>query len=1090
MATNEVSILAVLRDKFSKPLAKMGTGFDRVIVKVRKLNQSLAPLSGRFASLATSIISVQGARKSLEAAEEQVQAEQAVLSALEGQVLAQERLLKISSEIQEDTTTGDEELLKQEAILLRMGVAAERIPDAIRVSVDTAAGLGQSLQLVVRSVGRALTTGDAGLLGSRVKVLKELQKEGTLTTKVIAALDEAFGGAAAALAETDFGKKTQELNTFGDGLEKIGSILIRFVVPALIVVNSSLDSVIEFTESNAAQIFFALFERAVPFFVQAVIFLGSLSAGLLTLKAIAFTFGGLFTVLGSLSGLVFSLVTALSGIPILILAILAGFQRTDGLLTSISSKIGDLIDGLKGAAASGLSIGSNLATAFKQIRNGEKDAEKFSAIVNEAVRSFGDLLDAHVLNRISKIGSAILNAGVGLFENLRFNLEALGQIAIRIAAKVWTKIFQTIAKDFDKSTDDTKRKLAKLLGIPLPLLAAGARAASTAEFKIIDDKVEDLISKGEAGADRLNSAFKNVFEGIDARIKEAERNFERSSNALEAFVLNSDPEFLKNQIISQRIDQGEISRAIRALTSDVADLDSELAKTQLTSSTLFDDLDTEKIKELLTTFDSATSEILKTVLSTHIEEQFKNEIISVTEYLNSKAALETSEIDAKLEGLRSVIEARQAELEVLKQQQILDQESTRTARARLDATLSSGASLSNIGIQVVEVTKALREEEDTQFRIRDVSKELLGIQESANEVIAERILLEQELATGRENLGTDILAKAQEARAELAKSRDEISNQVDLGLPFTDALALEQAAIDKFTATLEQLKASLAEVALLSPEAAEGLAEVEAKLLDIGDSVESTSASSKTFFGSMRDGAQATADDLGDLEKQAANIGATLTQVFARDLVRAINDSDFSWKAFAGNFLLLLSRMVQELLVFKAISASLKFFGGGSGFLEDFHNVRAPIEFRHDGGPIPGPNIDADVIPAMLTPGEHVINKVSTGILSHGFLGFLNSIRSKADLSKAGGLGGVLSSFAGGAASVGRAHFATGGGVSSTPSPFLEGQATGINMTSAVLTGSYQTMEQLLSGGGENALFDLLGRNRDLTRAAAGLDPA
>ena len=46
---------------------------------------------------------------------------------------------------------------------------------------------------------------------------------------------------------------------------------------------------------------------------------------------------------------------------------------------------------------------------------------------------------------------------------------------------------------------------------------------------------------------------------------------------------------------------------------------------------------------------------------------------------------------------------------------------------------------------------------------------------------------------------------------------------------------------------------------------------------------------------------------------------------------------------------------------------------------------------RNAGGPIPGPNVNADVVPAMLTPGEWVIRKDMVQKYGSGFMAALNA---------------------------------------------------------------------------------------------------
>ncbi len=150
--------------------------------------------------------------------------------------------------------------------------------------------------------------------------------------------------------------------------------------------------------------------------------------------------------------------------------------------------------------------------------------------------------------------------------------------------------------------------------------------------------------------------------------------------------------------------------------------------------------------------------------------------------------------------------------------------------------------------------------------------------------------------------------------------------------------------------------------------------------------------------------------------------------------------------------------------VMRAILAGL----GVIGFEE---GGEVPIK-RAAGGPIPGPNVDRDVVPAMLTPGEFVmrrdaVEKYGRGVMYALNRGLVPPLMLAAAAAPTPSLSANLSS-----------HFAEGGEV-----PFGAGASPKPAM--AFIVSSDSELDRLVSGG-DGALIRFFERNRGKIRSVLG----
>ncbi len=158
-----VSILALLKDQFSAPAAKIGGSAEGLTKGVDKLSGSFGGLSTTIAGVLTAFVSLSAFRKSKDDATEAADAERRLSFALNEQADLVDRLTRSATRLQ-DTSFYDDDKIKAIAAQLRqMGVPINELDRALAAVVDTAAESGNGLEEVAQKVGLAINGQTRGL---------------------------------------------------------------------------------------------------------------------------------------------------------------------------------------------------------------------------------------------------------------------------------------------------------------------------------------------------------------------------------------------------------------------------------------------------------------------------------------------------------------------------------------------------------------------------------------------------------------------------------------------------------------------------------------------------------------------------------------------------------------------------------------------------------------------------------------------------------------------------------------------------------------------------------------------------------------
>lgn len=239
----------------------------------KNAGNAISGLQSSFKALAVAAGAVAGAfgvKKIVTAANEQENAIKSLNTALalSGEFTEEnsKRFQEFASELQKNSTIGDEVSLSLVGLAKSMGATNDQTEKIIQAAADLSAVTGQSLESSVRNITKTLG-GLKGELGETQPEIRNLTEEQLKAGAAIDILARKYEGAAKALTGTFSGAVTQAGNSFGDLLEEIGFLITKnpLIIEAVNkassvfvtlgeVVKANRDSIIKFTLDAAANV--------------------------------------------------------------------------------------------------------------------------------------------------------------------------------------------------------------------------------------------------------------------------------------------------------------------------------------------------------------------------------------------------------------------------------------------------------------------------------------------------------------------------------------------------------------------------------------------------------------------------------------------------------------------------------------------------------------------------------------------------------------------------------------------------------------------------------------------------------------------
>jgi hypothetical protein len=255
--------------------------------------------------------------------------------------------------------------------------------------------------------------------------------------------------------------------------------------------------------------------------------------------------------------------------------------------------------------------------------------------------------------------------------------------------------------------------------------------------------------------------------------------------------------------------------------------------------------------------------------------------------------------------------------------------------------------------------------------LRSYQANLIEGLEGANEAVDEYFLGDRTQRTFDERL-SQVVDSIEDSRTPISEALAAVTAAIGERLPGFQA-ALERAGgfVSEYQRRWNLLKKSLEAQAAAGDGSGGDDPESGITLLD------------RFADGANRAGLQV--ETLGQIADQVGQtVASSLSSGLADAFVSVIDGTEraaAAFRRFAADFLRQIGQMILQALLLRAISGGLGGLGGGSvaGAVANTGGVISSsgrvLKYNAGTGIVPGPNVNRDLIPALLTPGEGVVNR-------------------------------------------------------------------------------------------------------------------
>lgn len=1029
MTDNTISFDAVLDDGISGPLAGITRRFRGLVSVGRNVSRALAPLSSQFTQIATAIIGVEGARRAINAAGAQAKAEQQILAALKGNTEELTKIVDLTKEIQSRAVFNDADLLASANTLLQMGVNTENLERGLQASVETASALGLTLESTTKSFGLIESAGLAGELGERIPFLRELIADGKSFAEITDVVLDRFGGIAEAAVDGPFGRFQIQIDATTDILERFGNEIIVVVNPAIESLNSALTSAANVVSGPEFKAFFSLLSEVVPIIGPIVGLIASLGAATIAIKAISFSLSGIFTIVISLVSAAGTLLTTIGAVPIAIALVLQRVGALQGIFSALSDAANNLANTILGDGI------SNIKEALSLLRDGKADVEDVASLVRGELAQFGLRFESAVIVPIKQGLIAIKDFSLALVDLVVVSLKGGFLVAVNTLLSGVTGVLSLL--NIDLGIDDFSKDIQE--GIDSSIVSANDALSRIALAFNVGEKIKEDRQEIESQLAEIEKATDSLRGNLEAnRVRTLEGDLIKFSAQARSEIEALSNEF--ETVLGSTFTFGE--------------------GTRIDTEDLFENLSPQSITNALSTVSGEVRDQLTTGFEQAINQLETLDKASANEVANLRIALLDKVNQVRIDTLSSEDAQQEGSIAALKERlSLLDEEKTRiettleTTKERLEIMKESGASLTTQAIfieRITQLTEILRNKEAEGLQIIN---SVARAEQELNDLRAQSALSAQAQIEVVTQVAQSESEKVKEAFEALNAERESIADRFSTGvLTRSGVVEAEQNAIEEFNRIATSVDSQLTALIARFPEAASNIEVLRSSLERTREVAGSDTENGSLFDGAIR-GARAATAEFQDLGLQGERIGSTLILSFGNGLTDALFEGGKSLKQFTADFLIQIAKMIAQLIIFRALSSAFNFSGGATG-ATDGVGATGPVPLPgsvpgfNQGGRVPGPNVNRDVVAAMLTPGEQVVDRDTAAFYGAAFFE-----RMKKRLIPKGPISGAASvSPTQYLNSGGRAVSQNGGGSSSSPSL-------------AVILPDAQSLERQLSAG-------------------------
>lgn len=209
-------------------------GGSEFVRNFKSISERVKSEVGTLQNIFKTAFSIYFGKKLIDASNKQEEAVRRVQVAVEQQGGSWQALgdtiLRISSELQQKSWFGDEEVLLAMDRAINAGADYADVVQNIGLIVDFAAARNMDLGTAAEYVARAMQ-GDANMLARYIPKIRTLNEEQRTWQNIRKLILEMYGGKAAQLVDSETGRMRQAANAIGDLAEKGGDLIKKVFLP-------------------------------------------------------------------------------------------------------------------------------------------------------------------------------------------------------------------------------------------------------------------------------------------------------------------------------------------------------------------------------------------------------------------------------------------------------------------------------------------------------------------------------------------------------------------------------------------------------------------------------------------------------------------------------------------------------------------------------------------------------------------------------------------------------------------------------------------------------------------------------------------
>lgn len=846
MADPAVSIVAKLEDQFSRNQDRLIEGFGRLQDRLEGVGSELDSVFTRVSGILGGVTALAAIERSVQLAEEAVEAEQRLVAALDGRKKVTKEILDLTSKLQEETLLEDDALNRQAAVMKRLGVSAELLPRALEAAVNTSAALGQNVDAVVRDIA-LLSRGEGKGFGGRtlklIPGIRELIDSGGDLKEIIELLEVRFPNAARDVADTDFGRVTQDIHKLGDAGERIGQVFIKLKLAVFDELVPIVDKLADAVDSQSFRNIIELAKKAVP----VVVALSVAVSAMVTALAVVGTAGVFISFLSSLIAVITALAPAIAAV-VLFLAdaviaaaplaavfavIAAAAAAVTAVILQATGLMDDFLEGLSGIRGAVSGFTREVVDVAAKVVSGRLEVKDFFDLLSTRadqarILIFGivSAVASLVTNTLEFVGSrfkigvlfiaqgvlvaadviqrGVLNTGRFIVNQVENTINAVGAGLRTLDDKLGTNL----------GFDDVDLK--SIIPDEIIPIRNQIRALSDEIAQTIEQAPESLQRVANEAAGIIGQTFLRVLDqsaALDDRLRESER-------AILQRRAETDAAELKAQREKTDATLAEVQRLADGVAR-VAATSGAIAVGQL--------VDEQEIRRVIQSVGESSRDELSRQIQSDLSLLFSSGAIAAEEFIRLTQAARTASLQERQRRVEEEIAAQKL-LEAAAERQLTILSDQIDGHDQLISRLTGVEGREQELIDTLARRAALEDDRtEAAGALLDSTGEILRLERERQSILLETRDVESQINKLRTDSADKAAKSVEKQRADLLKEVESIADLVAAGATApASALRAVQARIDEFKKSVSEAKdviTALLESSLLGPRLGQALSQ-------------------------------------------------------------------------------------------------------------------------------------------------------------------------------------------------------------------------------------------------------------------------